>query len=109
MEHVEEAGVHSGDSACVIPPPHLSAVVVGRIEDHTRTIAAALDVFPSEPLPLDSQFRKLSNVILSPHVAGRTIECQLRFGETIADEFARFFAGAPLHHQITIDMLPTMA
>ena len=44
MEHVEEAGVHSGDSACVIPPPHLSAAVVGRIEDHTRTIAAALDV-----------------------------------------------------------------
>ena len=44
MEHVEEAGVHSGDSACVIPPPHLSAAVVGRIEDHTRTIAAALEV-----------------------------------------------------------------
>jgi len=44
MEHVEEAGVHSGDSACVIPPPHLPAAVVGRIEDYTRTIAAALDV-----------------------------------------------------------------
>jgi len=44
MEHVEEAGVHSGDSACVIPPPHLSAAVVGLIEDHTRTIAAALNV-----------------------------------------------------------------
>ena len=44
MEHVEEAGVHSGDSACVIPPPHLSAEVVARIEEHTRNIADALDV-----------------------------------------------------------------
>ena len=44
MEHVDEAGVHSGDSACVIPPPHLSAAVVERIEQHTRSIAEALDV-----------------------------------------------------------------
>ena len=44
MEHVEEAGVHSGDSACVIPPPHLSAAVVERIEEHTRAIAEELDV-----------------------------------------------------------------
>ena len=44
MEHVEEAGVHSGDSACVIPPPHLSDDVVARIEDHARKIADALDV-----------------------------------------------------------------
>jgi len=44
MEHVEEAGVHSGDSACVIPPPHLSDEVVARIEDYARDIAEALDV-----------------------------------------------------------------
>ncbi len=44
MEHVEEAGVHSGDSACVIPPPTLPHHVVERIEDHTRAIAEALDV-----------------------------------------------------------------
>ncbi|HEY2427297.1 MAG TPA: carbamoyl-phosphate synthase large subunit, partial [Acidimicrobiales bacterium] len=44
MEHVEEAGVHSGDSACVIPPPTLTAAVIGVIEAHTRAIAEALDV-----------------------------------------------------------------
>ncbi|HEX7097494.1 MAG TPA: carbamoyl-phosphate synthase large subunit [Acidimicrobiales bacterium] len=44
MEHVEEAGVHSGDSACVIPPPHLRAETVALIEDYTRRIADALDV-----------------------------------------------------------------
>jgi carbamoyl-phosphate synthase large subunit len=44
MEHVEEAGVHSGDSACVIPPVGLSEATVAVIEDHTRRIAEALDV-----------------------------------------------------------------
>ncbi|MGH9286307.1 MAG: ATP-grasp domain-containing protein, partial [Acidimicrobiales bacterium] len=44
MEHVEEAGVHSGDSACVIPPPTLPQAVVEVIEGYTRAIAGALDV-----------------------------------------------------------------
>ncbi|MDO8391974.1 MAG: carbamoyl-phosphate synthase large subunit [Actinomycetota bacterium] len=44
MEHVEEAGVHSGDSACAIPPQTLPAWVVEVIESYTRAIAAALDV-----------------------------------------------------------------
>jgi carbamoyl-phosphate synthase large subunit len=44
MEHVEEAGVHSGDSACVIPPPTLPASVVDVIEGYTKAIADTLDV-----------------------------------------------------------------
>jgi len=44
MEHIEEAGVHSGDSACAIPPPTLSAPVLESIEGHTRALADALDV-----------------------------------------------------------------
>jgi carbamoyl-phosphate synthase large subunit len=44
MEHIEEAGVHSGDSACAIPPPTLTPPVIATIEDHTRALADALDV-----------------------------------------------------------------
>jgi carbamoyl-phosphate synthase large subunit len=44
MEHVEEAGVHSGDSACAIPPQTLPGWVVEVIEAYTRSIADALDV-----------------------------------------------------------------
>jgi carbamoyl-phosphate synthase large subunit len=44
MEHIEEAGVHSGDSACAIPPPTLPGDVVAVIERHTRALANALDV-----------------------------------------------------------------
>ncbi len=44
MEHVEEAGIHSGDSACAIPPQTLPGWVVEVIEAYTKSIAAALDV-----------------------------------------------------------------
>ncbi len=44
MEHVEEAGVHSGDSACSIPPTNLSTDTVELIEIYTARIAAALEV-----------------------------------------------------------------
>ncbi len=44
MEHIEEAGVHSGDSACAIPPQTLSAGMVERIETQTLALADALDV-----------------------------------------------------------------
>jgi carbamoyl-phosphate synthase large subunit len=44
MEHVEEAGVHSGDSACAIPPQTLPSWVVEVIESYTAAIASALDV-----------------------------------------------------------------
>jgi carbamoyl-phosphate synthase large subunit len=44
MEHVEEAGVHSGDSACAIPPPTLQPWVVEVIEAYTKAIAQALEV-----------------------------------------------------------------
>jgi len=44
MEHVEEAGVHSGDSACAIPPQNLPSWVVEVITTYTASIAEALDV-----------------------------------------------------------------
>ncbi len=44
MEHIEEAGVHSGDAACVIPPISLSKEIMDTIEDYTRRIALALQV-----------------------------------------------------------------
>src|SRR4026208_2012663 len=41
MEHVEEAGVHSGDSACAIPPPTLSGGRVATLALDHRALAAA--------------------------------------------------------------------
>jgi carbamoyl-phosphate synthase large subunit len=44
MEHIEEAGVHSGDSSCVLPPVSLSTSVLARIRDYTKRLARALQV-----------------------------------------------------------------
>jgi len=44
MEHIELAGVHSGDSACVIPPRNISKRNLAEIEDYTKKIADALQV-----------------------------------------------------------------
>jgi carbamoyl-phosphate synthase large subunit len=44
MEHIEEAGVHSGDAACVIPPISLSKEIMETIEEYTKKIALELKV-----------------------------------------------------------------
>ncbi len=44
MEHIEEAGIHSGDSACVIPPYSLAPNIVARLKDQSRALAEALNV-----------------------------------------------------------------
>lgn len=44
MEHIEEAGIHSGDSACVLPPVHLGDDVLHRIRQSTEAIAAGVGV-----------------------------------------------------------------
>jgi carbamoyl-phosphate synthase large subunit len=44
MEHIEEAGVHSGDSSCVLPPFSLGASEISTIKEYTRKLALALSV-----------------------------------------------------------------
>jgi carbamoyl-phosphate synthase large subunit len=44
MEHIEEAGIHSGDSACSLPPHNLSAELIAELERQTRALALALKV-----------------------------------------------------------------
>src|SRR5499433_2143574 len=44
MEHIEEAGIHSGDSACSLPPHSLDAATIAELERQTRELALALNV-----------------------------------------------------------------
>ena len=44
MEHIEEAGIHSGDSACALPPHSINAATIAEIERQTIALARALDV-----------------------------------------------------------------
>ena len=92
MEHVEEAGVHSGDSACAIPPQTLPSWVVEVIESYTAAIAERLDV------------RGLINVQFA--VAGTTvyvIEANPRASRTVP--FVAKATGVPLAKVATRVML----
>lgn len=66
-EHVENAGVHSGDATLILPPQDLDPVTIRRIEDATRKIANALNVTG----PFNIQFIAKDNEI-------KVIECNVR-------------------------------
>ena len=59
MEHIEEAGIHSGDSACVMPPMTLSDTEIARIRRSTEEIAAGVGVRGL----LNIQFALVSDVL----------------------------------------------
>lgn len=78
-------------------------------ELRTGRISAALDVFDQEPLPDDSPFRGLDNLIITPHIAAVTHQAYKRQGEITVDEVASFLSEGKLRHEVTRDMLDTMA
>ena len=78
-------------------------------ELRTGRFTAALDVFDQEPLPVDSPYRTLPNVVLSPHAAGHSIDTYHRQGQAMVDEVRSLVRGEPLRYEVTPQMLPTMA
>ncbi len=70
---------------------------------------AALDVFDTEPLPLDSRLRDLPNVTLTPHTAGQTHNARVRQGALVIEQLQLYARGEPLTAEVTQDMLTTMA
>jgi phosphoglycerate dehydrogenase-like enzyme len=66
-----------------------------------RQIAgAALDVFNEEPLPVDSPFWSLDNLLITPHTAAVTERLWDRHYKLIAENFGRFLAGKPLLNEV---------
>jgi phosphoglycerate dehydrogenase-like enzyme len=68
-------------------------------------LAAALDVYDVEPLPLDDPLRGRPNVVHTPHIAGRTRDANLRTADLIADDFARVLRGEPPRHELTAESI----
>src|SRR3712207_1446858 len=98
MQHVEEAGIHSGDSACVLPPHSLGAEMLHEVRDATRRLALALGVVGL----LNVQYGVLADglyVIEANPRASRTVPfvskatglplakfgCRVMLGERLAD------------------------
>ena len=72
-------------------------------------IFAALDVFQQEPLPDDSPFRQLANVILTPHISAHTQQARLRQGRYATMEITSFLRDGSLQYEVSRAKLDTMA
>ena len=96
MEHIEEAGIHSGDSACSLPPRSLSPETVDDLERQTKAMALALNVVGL----MNVQYAIKDGVIYVLEVnprASRTVPFVAKvIGEPIAKIAARIMAGEPL-------------
>ncbi|MGC4938707.1 hydroxyacid dehydrogenase [Kribbella sp. DT2] len=72
-------------------------------------LSAALDVFDSEPLPADSEWWRLPNVLLTPHLGAQTWHSRRTQGAIVVDEIRRFLAGLELRHEVRGDTYDLMA
>lgn len=96
MQHIEEAGVHSGDSACSLPPYSLDKATIAEIEKQTHALAIALNVVGL----MNIQFAVKDGVIYLIEVnprASRTVPFVAKSTDSaIASIAARIMAGEPL-------------
>ncbi len=96
MEHIEEAGIHSGDSACSLPPYSLKASVIKELEAQARKLALTLNVVGL----MNVQFAVKDDVVYILEVnprASRTVPFVAKvIGEPVAKIAARVMAGEKL-------------
>jgi carbamoyl-phosphate synthase large subunit len=96
MEHVEQAGVHSGDSGCSLPPNSLSAELQEQIRDQTRRMALALNVVGL----MNVQFAIQSGVVyvleVNPRASRTAPFVSKATGVPLAKAGARVMAGKTL-------------
>ncbi len=96
MEHIEEAGIHSGDSACSLPPRSLSPEVIAELEEQTRKLALALNVGGLMNVQFALKDDEIYVLEVNPR-ASRTVPFVAKvIGVPIAKIAARIMAGETL-------------
>ena len=109
MEHIEEAGVHSGDSSCQIPPATLSDEELDRIEDITRRLARRIGVVGLLNLQLAVKDEKIWVLEANPR-ASRTVPFVSKvIGVSLAKVATLVLAGRTLAELAADDVLPADA
>jgi carbamoyl-phosphate synthase large subunit len=96
MEHIEEAGVHSGDSACALPPYTLAPALQGRLSEQAVALARALDVKGLINIQFAVKGEEIFILEANPR-ASRTVPFVAKaVGAPIAAIAAKVMAGEPL-------------
>ena len=96
MEHIEEAGIHSGDSACSLPPYSLDAATIARLEAETRKLALALGVVGLMNVQYAIKDGEIYVLEVNPR-ASRTVPFVAKvIGLPVAGIASRIMAGQPL-------------
>ena len=96
MEHIEEAGIHSGDSACSLPPHSLDTATIVRLEKQTRDLAIALKVVGLMNVQYAIKDRQIYILEVNPR-ASRTVPFVAKvIGYPVAGIAAEIMAGKPL-------------
>ena len=96
MEHIEEAGIHSGDSACSLPPHSLDTATIVRLEKQTRDLAIALKVVGLMNVQYAIKDRQIYILEVNPR-ASRTVPFVAKvIGYPIAGIASEIMAGKPL-------------
>ncbi len=96
MQHIEEAGVHSGDSACSLPPYSLSKDIITEVHRQTRALALALNVVGLMNIQFAVKDGKVYLIEVNPR-ASRTVPFVAKATDSaIASIAARIMAGEPL-------------
>jgi carbamoyl-phosphate synthase large subunit len=103
LQHIEEAGVHSGDSACSLPPYSLPGEIIEEIERQTDTLARALSVRGLMNIQFAVKDGKVYLIEVNPR-ASRTVPFVAKaIGTPIAKIAARVMAGEKLANLPKID------
>ncbi|SDF62724.1 carbamoyl-phosphate synthase large subunit [Sulfitobacter delicatus] len=96
MQHIEEAGVHSGDSACSLPPYSLPREIIAEVEEQTRALALALNVVGLMNIQFAVKDGEIYLIEVNPR-ASRTVPFVAKATDSaIASIAARIMAGEPL-------------
>ncbi|MDA7429514.1 carbamoyl-phosphate synthase large subunit [Primorskyibacter aestuariivivens] len=96
MQHIEEAGVHSGDSACSLPPYSLDAATIDRIKEQTHALARALNVVGLMNVQFAIKDDEIYLIEVNPR-ASRTVPFVAKATDSaIASIAARVMAGEKL-------------
>jgi len=107
MEHIEQAGVHSGDSGCSLPPNSLSADLQAQIKDQTRRMALALNVIGLMNVQFAIQHGVVYVLEVNPRASRTAPFVSKATGVQMAKAGARVMTGRTLHEMgLTRERVP---